>query len=163
MVIGRISGAFGIRGELKVELFTDYPDRFKALSAIFVGQERQQYDVVGARRHKNMVLLRLAGVDSPDSVDTLRGQELFVPRSQSVTLKKDEYFFEDMIGVEALAESGASIGHVSDVLRTGSNDVFVVRGSGREILVPATREAVQELDLDVRRMVVAAWVLQEPL
>ena len=160
MLVGTIVGPFGVRGELKVELNTDFPDRFKGLDTVFVGTDRSRRTVLGSRRHQGRVLLRLEGIDSADDAGALRGKELCVPRSQAMPLPEGHYFLDDLIGMSVVTAGGRELGHVSDVLRTGSNDVFVV-GAGRgTILVPAIRDAVRTMDLEARRIVVEEWILR---
>lgn len=163
MLIGRVVGAFGVHGHLKVELLTDFPDRFYGLSSVFLGEKRTEVMVRGVKRHKRQVLLDVAGVETPEDASALRGQEVYVPRTWSVPLAEDQFYLEDVIGIEAESDRGEPLGHICDVIRTGSNDVFVIQSDRGDVLVPATREAVVKFDLTTRSMVVASWVLQDPL
>lgn len=162
MPVGRIVGPFGVKGEAKVELLTDFPDRFKGLTSIHVGSERTVYEIERSRKHQARVLLKLAGVDTPEAVNQLRGQELAVPRDQAMRLPPDHYYLDDLNGMEVVTTDGAPVGTIREVLQTGSNDVFVI-GQGRdEILVPAIQDAVKEIDMDSRRVVIEPWVLNPP-
>jgi 16S rRNA processing protein RimM len=160
MAIGRIVGAFGVRGEIKVELLTDFPDRFAALERVLVGPERRPVAVERVRSHKGRVLVKLAGVDTPEAVAALRGAELAVPRDEAVSLPEGHYFLDDVVGCDVVTEEDTPVGTVTDVIRTGSNDVFVI-GRGRdERLVPAIGDAIVDLDLASRRIVIRSWVLE---
>lgn len=159
MVIGRVVGAFGLRGEAKVELLTDFPDRFNGLATVLVGRGRRPMAIEGVRPHRGGLLLLLRGIESPEAVDALLGSELAVPRSEAVALEDGEYFLDDLLGCEVLAEDGTALGAVADVLRTGSNDVLVL-GSGRsERLIPVIKDAIEQLDLHARCIRVRNWVL----
>jgi 16S rRNA processing protein RimM len=163
MVIGEIAGSFGVRGELKVQPLTDFPERFDDLSEILVGPERRPYRVERARRHSGRYILKLTGVDTPEAVDSLRGAELAVPRDQAIPLPEGHFYLEDIIGATVLDERGEEIGSIRDVLRTGSNEVFVVRGNGGERLIPVIADAIESLDVGNGRVVVRDWVLQPEL
>ena len=159
MPIGRIAGPFGLRGEIKVDLLTDFPERFRRLSSVYIGPAHSPYEVTGSRRHGERVLLRLNGVETPEHVTPLRGLELSVPRSEAVELPPDHYFLDDLLGAQVLTATGEPVGPIREVLRTGSNDVFVI-GKGRdEILIPSIRDAIRSIDLQGRTVVVEPWVV----
>lgn len=158
--IGRVAGVFGLHGELKVELLTDFPERFGLLEQVYVGAAKSVYRLERTRPHKTHLLVKLEGVDTPEAAVSLAGQDLEIPRDQAVRLPAGHYFLRDLIGCVVTTADGEEVGTVTDVLRTGSNDVYVV-GSGRgELLIPGTTEAIHRLDLNEKRMVVEPWVLE---
>ena len=162
MPVGRVAGPFGVKGEAKVDLLTDFPDRFRDLASVHIGPERRVFTIERCRRHQARVVLKLAGVDTPEAVDALRGQELAVPREQAVKLPPGHYYLDDLTGMEVVTEDGSRVGVIRDVIQTGSNDVYVI-GEGRgEILIPAIKDAVKEIDAERRRVVIDPWVLQVP-
>lgn len=159
MLLGEIVGAFGVCGEAKMVLHTDYPQRFSSLKSVFLGPEHREWGLEGTRLHKGQALLQLEGVRTPEDVSRLRGLTVWVPRAEAVALSPGQYYLDDLIGVTVRTESGRELGPVTDVLRTGSNDVYVL-GQGRaERLIPGVRDAVCSLDLETRVMIVADWVL----
>jgi 16S rRNA processing protein RimM len=160
MLIGKIAGPFGIRGELKVEEHTDFPNRFKRLKTVTLGPERQTYAVQSARRHKGRVLLSLAGVETPETARDLTGMEIAVPRSEAMPLPEGHYYLDDIVGADVITPDGAVIGRVSDVIQTGANDVYAVESGKNTLLIPVTKEAVRELDVAGRRVIVEPWVLE---
>jgi 16S rRNA processing protein RimM len=160
MLIGRIVGAFGVRGELKVEEHTDFPERYKRLKSVVVGPERREYAVERARRHKGRVLLKLGGVETPEAARGLTGMEIAVPREQAMALPEGHYYLDDILGAEVVTAEGSVVGRVSDVIQTGANDVYAVDAGGQTVLIPVTKEAVRELDVAGRRVVVESWVLE---
>lgn len=160
MVIGTVAGPFGVRGEAKITLNTDFPDRFRALSVVFLGPDRRRLDVVHTRRHKGQVLLKLGGIDSPEAVRALGGQEVTVPRSQAVPLPEGHYYLDELVGTQVSLPDGRALGEVVDVLRTGGNDVFVVKAGTKELLIPSITDAVRRLDVPARVLVVEPWVLE---
>lgn len=159
MVIGEIAGPFGVRGEIKIDPLTDYPERFKTMHDLYVGSQVDPYTVESARLHKQQVIVKLEGIDTPDQVEVLRRQEVRIPRAEAVKLPEGHFYLDDLIGVDVVATDGRRVGPISDIIRTGSNDVYVV-GTGRdEVLIPAIKDAVTQVDLARRRIVIEPWVL----
>jgi 16S rRNA processing protein RimM len=153
MLVGRVVGPFGVHGEMKVEPYTDFPDRFSRLQHVYIGEERRAYKVLGSRRHKH-VLLRLAGLTTPEEVAALHGQYVWIPRSEAMPLGEGEYYIRDIIGLRVFSTEGEQLGEVQDILITGSNDVYVVRGERGEVLIPAIHDVVRELDVPGGRIIV---------
>lgn len=161
MLIGRIAGPFGVRGEIKIDPFTDFPDRFRDLESVYVGPDHDAYRVERARRHQAQLLVRLEGISSPEAARDLRGAEIFVPRAEAAPLPPGHFYLEDAVGLTVQTSGGADVGTVTDVLKTGSNEVFVV-GTGKDaILIPVIKDAITELNLDERRVVIEPWVLSQ--
>lgn len=159
MVIGEIAGPFGVRGEIKVSSLTDFPDRFKGLKAVYLGADRRKHTVMRCRTHQGRILLQLSGIDTPEQVSALGHVDIALPRSEAVPLPDGAYYLDEVIGLRVRTTDGDEVGHISDVLRTGSNDVWVI-GQGREsVLVPAIADAVVELNVAERYAVILPWVL----
>ena len=160
MVIGRIVGAFGVHGEAKVELLTDFPDRFKGLEHVLLGPNLEPATITAVRSHKGRLLIRLEGVETPEAVDALRGAELAVPREEAVQLPEGHFYLEEVIGCVVESVTGLRVGEVTDVLRTGSNDVLVVGAGNDAPLIPMIRDAIADMNLRERRIVIEDWVLE---
>ncbi len=156
IAIGSIAGAHGIRGEVKVVSLTDFPERFKPGQRVYVGTETEatQTKIVAARPHQTMWLVKLASVPDRNAAELLRDQYLFLPEGEAMPLAEDENYVHDLIGIVVVTETGESIGVLKDVLFTAANDVYVIAGPEGEVLIPALRTVVLEVDLDKRRMVV---------
>lgn len=162
MVIGQITGSFGVHGEAKVEVLTDFPERFGNLDRVFLGPKHQEYALESVRPHQSLMLVRLAGITTPEAVDKLRGQEMAVPRAEAAPLPEGHYYLEDLIGLRVVSSGGAAVGRVRDVIRTGSNDVYVVWNGAEEFLIPAIRDAVLSVDIPAGIITVEPWVLRPP-
>lgn len=160
MVIGTAAGPFGVRGEIKVDVHTDFSDRFKRLKTVYLGPDHHEFVIVGVRRSKQRILLRLEGIDTPEAVARIRGQEIAIPRAEAMPLPEGHYYLEDAIGLRAVTTDGRELGAVSEVLRTGSNDVFIVNTGRDAILIPVIKSAISELDMQARRVTVETWVLE---
>lgn len=162
MTVGRMAGPFGLRGEAKVEILTDYPERFRQLERVFLGPRHREYTLLSARPHSGLMLVHLEGIDTPEAVSRLLGQEVMIPRAEAVELPQGHYFLEDLVGLPVETAEGQPVGTIADVLRTGSNDVYVVKTGEGEVLVPGISDAVREVDVPGRRVVIEAWVLLPP-
>jgi 16S rRNA processing protein RimM len=156
IAIGRITTVHGIRGEVRVELHTDFPDRFEADIVIYVGEALTEFTIEVARPHKEQMLVKLDGVDTRNEAELLRGQWIFIPEEEAVPLEADTYWVHDIIGLHVQTEDGEALGIVDDVLFTGANEVYVIKsiGDGPELLLPATDEVVRSVDLDAHHIIV---------
>ena len=149
--VGVITSTHGVRGEVKVFPTTDDPARFKKLKNVVLdtGKEMIGLEVAGVKFFKNMVIVKFKGIDNINDVEKYRQKSLYVTRENAVKLKKNEYFIADLIGLAAKSDEGEDLGILSDVLQTGANDVYVLSKEGSDdILLPAIRECVKEVDLD---------------
>jgi 16S rRNA processing protein RimM len=156
LVIGKILKAHGVRGEVRVLLHTDLPERFTWLEEVYVGErDPKPMTVEGVRFHKDLVLLKLAGVDYRDQVDAIKGELLQVPIENAIPLDEDEYFLFQLVGLDVYTEEGEHLGKLKDVIETGANNVFVVKGEGKkDILLPDTKEVITEIDFENGRLTV---------
>jgi 16S rRNA processing protein RimM len=152
LIVGRVLGPHGVRGEMRVEPLTDDPERIGRLRTVLVGED--EYQVAGARTMMPNVLLRLEGIATRDQAVLLRGQYLRIPASEAAPLPEGSYYHFQLLGLQVATTSGESLGTVREVLPLASNDVYVVRGDRGEILVPAVRDVIEEIDMDAARIVV---------
>jgi len=160
VAVGRILAPRGVRGELKVEPLTDFPERFAPGQVIWVGGVRRE--VEGSRQRRSQVLLKLAGVDSVEQAATLQGELLEVPQEELTALGEGRYYRFQLLGMAAYDAAGEALGTVVDILSTGANDVYVVRGPRGELLLPAIEEVIKEVDAEGGRMVVELMEGMEP-
>jgi 16S rRNA processing protein RimM len=155
--VGVITTTHGVRGEVKVFPTTDDPARFKKLKNVVLdtGKEMIDLEVAGVKFFKNMVIVKFKGIDNINDVEKYRKKSLYVTRENAVKLKKNEYFIADLIGLQAESDEGEDLGELSDVLQTGANDVYVLSKEGTDdILLPAIRECVKEVDLENGKIIV---------
>ena len=148
--VGVIVKTHGIRGEVKVYPTTDSPDRFDEVREIILKQNNhtRYLEVEKARYFRNLVILKFKGIDSINDVEAFRGAELYVDRKYGVPLEEGEYYIADIIGLKVITDDGNELGTVRDVLETGANDVYIVDApSGKEILLPAIRQCILNVDL----------------
>ena len=155
--IGQIVNTFGIKGEVKVMPFTDDINRFDYLEKVYVKtrKDEKQYKVENARYHKNMVLLKLEGIENPEQAEMLRNAFLEIDREDAIPLEEGTYFIADLIGLEVYTDEGKLLGKVEDIYNAGANDVYVVKDElGKQILLPGIDEVIKEVDLDNEKIIV---------
>lgn len=155
--VGIITSTHGVRGEVKVYPTTDDANRFKKLKQVVLdtGKEKTDLEIAGVKFFKNMVILKFKGIDDINEVQKYCKMSLFVTRENAVKLEKDEYFIADLIGLTVISEEEEVLGTLKDVLQTGANDVYVVeQADGEELLIPAIKQCVKEVDVAGGRIVV---------
>ncbi len=153
--VGAITRTHGVRGEVKVFPTTDDPGRFKKLKKVLLdtGAGTTEMEIESVKFFKQYVILKFAGLDNANDVEKYKGKNLYVTRENAVKLSKDEYFIADLIGIRVFEEDGSEIGELKDVISTGANDVYVVNGSKYgEVLIPAIKECILNVDTKERRM-----------
>ena len=152
--VGVITSTHGVRGEVKVFPTTDDAKRFKTVKKVILdGREPLELSIEQVKFFKNMVILKFKGYDNINDVETWRQRDLLITRDQAVELKEDEYFITDLIGLTVVNEEEAVLGRVKDVLETGANDVYVVElTGGKELLLPAIKDCILNVDLEGGRM-----------
>lgn len=159
IAVGRVATAHGLRGEVRVELHTDFPERFQSDLSLFVGEDLSEMEIQFARPHKKMMLVKLAGINNRNAAEALRDKWLFVAEEDAVELEDDTYWVHDIIGMTVQTEEEEVLGVITDVLFTGANDVYIIDGrdvatSPRELLLPAIADVVQRVEPDKQRMTV---------
>ena len=132
-----------------------FPQRFHELQRVYVGEAREPAKVLSCRPLGLGLLLKLDTVRSRDAARSLFGRFLYVPETEAIALPSGEYFVHQIVGLSVVTDHGVTLGNIVEVLETGSNDVYVVRGPTGEALLPATKEVIKEIDLEARRMVVS--------
>lgn len=148
--VGAITSTHGLQGEVKVFPTTDDPKRYNQLKEVWLdtGKEKVNLKVERVRYFKQFVIVKFRGFDRIEDVERFVKKSLYVTRDQAVRLKKDEYFVADLIGLRIMNEDGSSLGILSDVLSTGANDVYVVTEGQREILIPAIKQCILQVNVE---------------
>lgn len=149
--VGVISSTHGVRGEVKVFPTTDDVKRFKRLKEVILetGKEELLLEIEGVKFFKQFAILKFKGFDNINDIEKYKGKSLFVSRKNAVPLRKDEYFIADLQGLIVEDENGTQIGTLRDVMETRANDVYIVdMTDGRELLLPAIKECILEVDVE---------------
>ena len=155
--IGQIVNTFGIKGMVKIKPFTDDINRFDKLKKVYIKNKdgKKEYQIQEVKYHKNMVLMKLEGIDTVEQADLLRQSYLLVNRDDEEPLEEGVYYIVDLIGLEVYTDEGVLLGNVDDIFNTGSNDIYVVKdGKGKQILLPGIPEVLKNVDLEKGRITV---------
>lgn len=153
--MGRIVGAHGTAGSLKMVSYAESLDAFAAgrtLLAVGLSGDETVYEINWARPQGRIALLSLKGVARRSQAEALTGCELFVEKASLPALEEGAYYWDDLIGMEVFSIDGAFLGRIDSIFRTGCNDVYVVKQKDRELLLPALKSVVASVDLKARRM-----------
>lgn len=146
---GKIVGTHGIKGEVRIEHWCDSPEFLCGFKRLYLDEQGNTSIKVKSRPHKNIVLCKIDGIDSIEQADLMRGKIVYIDR-ESVTLDEGVNFVQDLLGLEVKdADSGTVYGKITDVLRTGANDVYeITDDGGRKYFVPVIDEVITETNVD---------------
>ena len=146
---GKIVGTHGIKGEVRIEPWCDSPEFLCAFKKLYLDEKGQTFIEVKSRPHKNITLAKIKGVDTIEAAEKLRGKIIYINRDD-ITLDEGVNFVQDLIGIEVKdAENGTVYGKLTDVIRTGANDVYEITDSNnKKYLAPVIDEVVEEIDVD---------------
>jgi 16S rRNA processing protein RimM len=156
--VGQVTGAFGVQGAVKVLPLTDFADRFRTGSALVMDGITRQ--VEWSREQSNGLVVKLTGFDTRTLADLQRGRYLEVPADAVHPLPEGAFYHHQLLGLAVATAAGRDLGRLAEVLERPAHDVWVARRDNVEHLVPATREAVLEVDLESGRVLVADWLLE---
>ncbi len=154
LIIGRVLKPWSYRGEMKIEILTEFPNRFASLQQVFIGDDAKSFSVESTRLHGKHALIKLQGVDSAQTAAKLRDQLVYVAREDAVPLSKGKHYLYELVGLRVTTTDGEVLGEIAEVLDTGANDVYIVRNGSREILIPAIEDVVKEIAVERGEMVV---------
>ncbi|MDP4087960.1 MAG: ribosome maturation factor RimM [Bacillota bacterium] len=145
ITIGQIINTHGLKGELKVFPLTDDIKRFKKLKTVLLNDA--EVKVVWCKIQIDKVILKLEGIESIEAAEKLKGEYIKVKREDAVKLPEGRYFVVDIVGCKVVDTNGKEIGTVKEVIFTGSNEVYWVKGE-KEVMVPAIKSVVEDIDID---------------
>ena len=155
--IGQIVNTFGIKGQVKIVPFTDDITRFDELKEIYVEKKNEikLFQIEQVNYKKNMVILKLKGIETVEEAEKLRNCYLKIDRKDAKKLPKDTYFIVDLLGLDVYTDEGKLLGKVDDIYNAGSSDIYVVKDElGKQILLPAIKDVLKEVDLENKKIIV---------
>lgn len=155
--IGQIVNTFGIKGQVKIVPFTDDITRFDELKEIYVEKknELKLFQIEQVNYKKNMVILKLKGIETVEEAEKLRNCYLKIDRKDAKKLPKDTYFIVDLLGLDVYTDEGKLLGKVDDIYNAGSSDIYVVKDEReKQILLPAIKDVLKEVDLENQKIIV---------
>lgn len=159
--IGQIVNTSGLKGILKIKPFTDDIKKFSNLKTIYIKTKNGlvEFKTEQVRYVKNMVMLKLAGIDTVEEAEKYRNLYIRILRNKEEKLEKDSYYIADILGCRVNTDINQELGKVVDVFQTGSNDVYVVKDEqGKQILLPAIKEVIK--NVDVKNKIITVHLLE---
>ena len=155
--IGQIVNTKGLKGELRVNSFSEAQDRFETIDTILlkIKSEYKEYKIEKVGYSKNQVVLKLKGIDTIEEAEKLRNVYIYIYRKQLGELPEGTYYIADLIGLEVFTEAGEKLGIVDDIFSTGSNDVYVVKDElGKQKLLPGIEDVLKQIDIENGKIIV---------
>ncbi|MDO4265727.1 MAG: ribosome maturation factor RimM [Eubacteriales bacterium] len=154
--VGVITRTHGIRGEVKVYPTTDSPLRFRDLEGVLLklGKRMRALTVDEVSFFKNLVIVKFREINTLEEAEVLKGGEIYIDREDGEPLAENEYYIADLLGMEVYdADNKTLLGTLKDVLQTGANDVYIVAREGqKDLLLPAIRDCIRQIDVENNRM-----------
>ena len=158
-LVGTIVGTFGNKGDVKIIPLINPADYLLELDSMFIedsSSKKQVFKVIRSKKHKNVYLFTLEGIDDMNVAENLSGLSIYVPTIEFKELQKNEYYYHDLEGLTAYTESGELIGKVDHIMK-GGNDILVIKDeTGKEIMIPFADELVPEVNLKEKTITVNA-------
>ena len=155
--VGQVVNTFGIKGFVKVKPFTDDITRFEELKTLYIckKEKMEQVEIEEVKYHKEMVLLKIKGIENKTQAEMVKGLFLKIDRKDAKKLPKDTYFIADLIGLDVYTDEGELLGKVDDIYNTGASDIYVVKNElGKQILLPSIKKVLKEIDLENEKITV---------
>ena len=152
--VGVIKRPHGLKGEVKVYPTTEDPARFKKLKKVLLRTPKEDLtvNIRSVSFFKGQVIVAFEGMDRIEDVEHLRNCDIMVSREDAIPLEEGEYYVADLMGLKVINEDGSALGELVDVMETGANDVYVVKTPEREILIPAIKQCILDVDLETGTM-----------
>lgn len=157
ITVGKIAAPFGLRGEVKVIPYTDFPERFVQTRRLFLNKDGlfREANIERVTCRERDIILKIKGIDSPEEAAEYRQALLQIPRDEAWPLPEGSYYHFQIIGLSVATADGLVLGRVAEILETGSNDVYVVRDDKKkEYLIPALKDVVRDIDLEKGLMLI---------
>jgi 16S rRNA processing protein RimM len=153
LAVGTLRRSHGIRGDMLVEVLTDFPERLKPGTSLYVGDKKQALKITRRRPHNEGMILGFEGISTAEQTAKYRAQTVYVLAEGRPSLPEGEYYHHQVIGLNVVDESGAALGVITEIIETGANDVYVVKNADeREILLPALKQVLLDVNLETKTM-----------
>ena len=153
LVVGFVRRPHGVKGEMIMDIHTDFPERLKTGMTVYVGDTYQPTVIASRRTHAKGLLVRFRGVKTPEEAGFYRNTWIYVPTADRPELPEGEYYHHQLLGLNVVTDDGQDLGVLADIIETGANDVYVVRDAdGKETLLPAIPPVILDIQLADRQM-----------
>jgi len=157
LVIGRLGKSHGLQGEMRMDLFSDFPERLKHGKKVFIGSYHKEITINTFRLSGNRCLISFTGFEQLEKITELRSQLVFVKTDQIPDLPEGDYYHHDLIGMKVIDEDQKELGILTEILSTGSNDVYLIKPNlerQKELLIPAIKSVIVQVDIHSKTMTV---------
>ncbi len=155
LAVGQLRRPHGVRGEIRMEVLTDFPERLQPGRTVYVGPRRLPLRLRSVRWHNDVLLVAFEGYDDRDRVGLLRNMLVSIPAAEAPPLPDGALYYHQVLGLTVVTDQGETLGRIVEIMETGANDVFVVQAEdGAEILLPDTDEVVLAIDTETGTMTV---------
>ena len=159
--IGQISNSFGVRGEVKVYMLTDYPERFRDLSTVMLSKTGEKpftlATVQGVKYQKNFAILKLDISTSMEEAKKLKGFFVCIEEQNLHPLPEGDFYIFELKGLSVYSEDELYVGVVEDIQKLPANDLLIVMNGDKEILIPMVKEFISDIDLDKKRITLVPY------
>lgn len=155
--VGKIVNTHGLRGEVKVVPWTDYPEVFEDIEYVYIKRrnESERLNIKGIKYQKNNLIIKFEEIKDIDEAQKYKNQVIYAEREMLGELPEGVYYIADLIGLEVVTDEGEKIGVIADVFNTGSNDIYDVKREGKKnLLLPVIDEVVLSIDIDSKKVTV---------
>jgi len=160
VLIGEVVKPHGIRGEVKVYTFSERPDNLKLYKSLVLQKPgesgTQTYSLVKSRPQGKLAIVQLQGVDTREEAEALLGSEVWLDKLEFPGLQPGEYYWHQLVGLQAVTETGTVLGRISSMFATKAHDVMVIANAEREYLIPVKDEIIKQVDTKVGKVIIAA-------
>ncbi len=157
VLIGHVSRPHGLTGLLRTVSYSRSRETFLEAGSVFLSKKKEEFyekSVLSIRPHGKLFLLRLSELESPEQAEFFRGARIYVRKDCLKSQHDDEYFWHEILGMHVYLVTGEYLGTIMEIFFTGSNDVYVIKGSEKDYLIPATHQVVANVDVAKKRMTV---------
>jgi 16S rRNA processing protein RimM len=158
LLIGKVIRPHGLNGLIRITSYAQSAESFLKAGIVFLKSDRGKisgYKIKALTPYKNVFFMKLDGISSLENAEKYRGAEILIRKDALKAESEDEYFWFQLIGLEAYVDSGRFIGVLQEIINTGSNDIYVIRDGDKELLVPALHGIILNIDLENKRLIIA--------
>lgn len=158
ILIGHVIRPHGIAGLLRIVSYAQSLETFLQAGSVFMDRGNNEFEerkVIDIRPHGSSFLLRLSGLNSIEQTEIFKAAKIFIRKDSLIKKDEDEFFYYELLGLNIYSITGQYLGVVKEIFPTGSNDVYVVEGQGKEFLIPAIHQVIKEINIAQKRMVIS--------